>query len=295
MITSYEVGAIFKIVNEASPALLKILKQVRELNLAIDKARENMALLGKAVMPTGLTTAVAETGDLAKAWGDVAKNAAIAQKAIGNASSTAVRSVPAAAAAAGGGGRGGRHRPGWLGGGSHVSGPGASIPGGGHVRFGGGAMAAAGLLGYGVYEAAEMQDAVWQLIYHSGGEQNDANRAKFRKMLQDSMAESGYGLHDIAESAKQEIRMFQGTPGGGIDVLPEMLRAATIEFETKGRKPRRVDEGADRPRAHDETIFAGGHQEAGAGIRVPVDGQSRLAVLNRARRRLCRAAAAIRP
>jgi hypothetical protein len=56
-------------------------------------------------------------------------------------------------------------------------------------------------------------------------------------MLQDSMSESGYGLHDIAESAKQEIRMFQGTPGGGIDVLPEMLRAATIESRLKGESP----------------------------------------------------------
>jgi hypothetical protein len=51
------------------------------------------------------------------------------------------------------------------------------------------------------------------------------------------MAESGYGLHDISESAKQEIRMFQGTPGGGIDVLPEMLRAATIESRLKGESP----------------------------------------------------------
>jgi hypothetical protein len=31
--------------------------------------------------------------------------------------------------------------------------------------------------------------------------------------------------------------MFQGTPGGGIDVLPEMLRAATIESRLKGESP----------------------------------------------------------
>ena len=61
-----------------------------ELNLAIDKARENLATLGNSVMPTGLTNAVAETGDLAKAWGDVAKNAAVAQRAIGQASSPQV-------------------------------------------------------------------------------------------------------------------------------------------------------------------------------------------------------------
>jgi hypothetical protein len=38
-------------------------------------------------MPTGLTNAVAETGDLPKPWGDVAKNATVAQRAIGQASS----------------------------------------------------------------------------------------------------------------------------------------------------------------------------------------------------------------
>jgi hypothetical protein len=236
MITSFEVGAVFRIVNEASPALRTILRQIRELNVAIDKARENMATLGKSVVPLGLSKAVGETEGLATAWGNVAKNAVAAQRAIGSASSAAVRAPAAAAAASAGGG--GRHRPGFLGGGrSHVSGPGLSIPGGGHVRRSGGAMAGAGLLGYGVYEAAQMVDAVFQLIYHSGLEQSDANRSKFRKMLQDSMSESGYGLHDIAESAKQEIRMFAGTPGHGIDVLPEMLRAATIESRLKGESP----------------------------------------------------------
>jgi hypothetical protein len=83
-----------------------------------------------------------------------------------------------------------------------------------------------------------MEDAVFQLVYHSGVEGNDANKAKFRKILQDSMRDSGFGLKDIAESAKQEIRIFQGTPGGGIDVLPEMLRAATTEARLKGGNPK---------------------------------------------------------
>jgi hypothetical protein len=232
MITSFEVGAVFKIINEASPALLKMLRQVRELNEMISKTRENIALIGK---PAAMGTAIAETGDLAKVWADVAKNAGAARLAISQAAATAVRSAPAATAAGGGGGR---HRPRWLGGGgAHINGPGAGIPGSGHVRFGGGAMAAAGLVGYGAYEAAQMEDAVFQMIYHSGGEQNDANRRSFRKVLQDAMAESGYGLHDISEAAKQELRMFQGTKGGGLDVLPEMLRAATIESRLKGESP----------------------------------------------------------
>lgn len=82
-----------------------------------------------------------------------------------------------------------------------------------------------------------MEDQVFQLIYHSGLENNDANKSRFRRILQDAMKQTGFGLHDIAESAKQEIRMFQGTPGGGIDVLPEMLKSAAIEARLKGESP----------------------------------------------------------
>lgn len=268
MITSFEVGSIFRIVDEASPALRVILREVRALNAQLDQARASLTSLGKFAMPTGLTAAVGETAALAKAWSDVAANAVIAQRAIGAASTAAVRSAPAAAAAATsaartalpaaaaaatgggsgagrptGGGGGGAHRPGGLSGGAHIYGPGFSMPGGTHVRMGGGrmgggatgAMVGAGLLGYGVYEAAQMEDAVFQMIFHARMEQNDVNRAKFRKIIQDSMASSGYGLHETAESAKQAIRMFQGTPGGGIDVLPEMLAAATTEARLKDK------------------------------------------------------------
>ena len=38
MITAFEVGSVFRIIDEASPALRLILRQVRELNLALDKA-----------------------------------------------------------------------------------------------------------------------------------------------------------------------------------------------------------------------------------------------------------------
>jgi hypothetical protein len=98
-------------------------------------------------------------------------------------------------------------------------------------------MAAAGLVGYAGYEAAQMEDAVFQLIYHSGLENNEANKTRFRTIIQNAMKETGFGLHDISESAKQEIRMFQGTPGGGLDVLPEMLKAAAIEARLKGNSP----------------------------------------------------------
>lgn len=241
MITSFEVGSIFKIIDQASPALRKILAEVRQLNLALDKARANLASLGKSVVPAGLTSAVAQTDALATAWGNVAKNAGAAQIAIGRA---AARSALPPAAGGGGGGGGaarvpGGHRPGGLGGG-HVYGPSARLPGGTHIsagRMGGGggaAMAGAGLAAYSVYEAAEIEKYVFQLLYHSGLESNDANKAKFRKIIQDAMISSGYGVKEISESALQEVRMFKGTAGGGIDVLPEMLRAATTEAMLKG-------------------------------------------------------------
>jgi hypothetical protein len=47
MISSFTVGSIFRIVDEASPALRLILRQVRELNVAIDKARQNLASIGR--------------------------------------------------------------------------------------------------------------------------------------------------------------------------------------------------------------------------------------------------------
>jgi len=78
--------------------------------------------------------AVGETEGLATAWGNVAKDAAAAQRAIGTPSAAAARGGGGGAAGVGAAGAaargGGRHRPGFL---------------------GGGAMAGAGLLGYGVY------------------------------------------------------------------------------------------------------------------------------------------------
>jgi hypothetical protein len=60
-ITSFSVGARFQILDEASPTLRKILAEVRELNVAIDKARASLAGLGKSVMPVGLKTAIGDT------------------------------------------------------------------------------------------------------------------------------------------------------------------------------------------------------------------------------------------
>src|SRR5712671_6608900 len=111
MISGFEVGAIFRIIDEASPALRKILAEVRELNKVIDQARANLATLGKSAMPVGLTTAVGETQALARAWQEVAAASALAGRSLTTATAAAntasARSAAAAAATGGYGGGGG--------------------------------------------------------------------------------------------------------------------------------------------------------------------------------------------
>ena len=81
MITSYEVGAIFKLVDSASPTLRSILAEVRKLNLALDKARENLATIGRGAT-VGLGSAVGETQALAGAWREVAAASAMTDQFI---------------------------------------------------------------------------------------------------------------------------------------------------------------------------------------------------------------------
>jgi hypothetical protein len=65
MITSFEVGAVFRIVNEASPALRMILRQIRELNVAIDKA---LGRAGGAVVIIDTAVAAAGAGGKDHRW-----------------------------------------------------------------------------------------------------------------------------------------------------------------------------------------------------------------------------------
>jgi hypothetical protein len=229
MITTFEVGAVFKIINEASPALAAILKEVRSLNTAITKAKEGLASIGLSVSTIKLGTAVAETDALAASWGLVAKNAASARLAMGSAATVAARAPGTSAGA-------GRHRPGWLsGGGAHIGGPSVPVPGGSHIRLGRGAgIAALGLAGYGVEQAAGVEDYVWQMIYHSGLEHDEATKSKFRKVLQDATIATGFNMHDVGEAALQEIRMMQGTKDGGIGSLSTFLNVAGTEARAKG-------------------------------------------------------------
>ena len=219
MISSFEVGATFRIINAASPELTRILKQVRELNASIEKARASLAEIGK---PAAMGTAIAETGNLARAWGDVAKNAEAAKLAIGNASMASARAaLPTAAAAAtgGGGAGGGRHRPGFL-----------ARGGAGHH----GMIAAGAGLAWGIDQAAKTDDFAWRIEDISGLPHNDAAvHAKVRKIIQDAQVRTGFSLDDVGKAALSVVRLMQGTPGGGLDALPEILTSSATEARRK--------------------------------------------------------------
>jgi hypothetical protein len=235
MFTSYAVGAVFKILDEASPGLKKILESVRELNKAITLTRDNLKGLGAA---PGLGAAIAETDSLAAAWRNVGESAAAAAKLVAasarSAGAAAATSVPSVASPGIGGGR---HRPGWFGGsGAHVTGPGVALPGGSHVRVGGNtAMVTGGAIGYGIYEDAQLMKDIHWINYHLGRADTKENVAQVRKILEDAMISTGMPMRDIAKSATDEARLLKGTPGesSGIAALPDFLRAAAAEALAK--------------------------------------------------------------
>jgi hypothetical protein len=240
MITGYEIGAVFRILDEATGPLRKILESVRALNKAITGARENLAGFSGVVAP-GLAGAITETNSLAAAWTRVGESAAAAAKVVASSAAASARSaaasVPTAGVAAGAAtaavGGGGGFRPGI--GGAHITGPGVGLPGGSHARLGGTPMAVgAGLAAYGIYEAANMEDAVWQLIYHSGQKNTKENKDRFRKIIEEGMKATGYGLKEVAGAAIQDVRLMQCTPGGGLEQLPETLKIAAVEARLKG-------------------------------------------------------------
>ena len=252
MITSYEVGSVFKIVDQASPVLKRLAVQFGELDALIVKTHKNLSsfssarFTGLGTRLKGINEQMAALGvNSGKAFGgvDVAIQSSIARvqalRAEVGLLGAEMRGLGRIGVAGGGGG-GGRHtRPGQSGGGSgggpHFGQMSVPLPGKSHLHLGGNAaLAGAGLIGYGVYEEAQMEDAIFQLLYHTGMNGTKENKGLFRNILQKAMSETGYGLNDVAEAAKTETRMFKGVPGGGLDVLPEMLRAAAIESRLKG-------------------------------------------------------------
>jgi hypothetical protein len=233
MITGFEVGSVFKIIDEATGPLRKILESVRELTKAITNAREGMAGFSGAVAP-GLAGAITQVNELTAAWDrTAAASVAAARAATASARSAAAASVPSAgvSAAATGGLRGSAR-----GGGAHVTGPGIPLPGGGHFRLPGTpALIGAAVGGLSLVEAANMELDETVMNYHLGLENTKENAAKVRKTLEEGMVATGKDLPEVAKAATDFARTMRDTPGFDVmKELPKFLRAAWIESISKG-------------------------------------------------------------
>lgn len=257
MITSFEVGSIFRIIDEATPVIERIERQVTALDTIINKARENLTALGvsgkEALAPLvgSLETVGTEFEGVNKQVSSMSRRMTTATERATALAGALDRAAAAGAGVAsvpmvGGGGvarggvyaRGARAQGGGGLGGMHVSGMSQRIPGG-HVYFRGGnnaAMAGAGALAYGMYEQAKLEDAVFQMKWHAGMANTPENDEYFRNLIQSTASRTGFDYHEIAEAATDEIRLLKGAGGsesGGLGILPEMLRAAAVEAKVK--------------------------------------------------------------
>jgi hypothetical protein len=95
MITSFEVGSVFKIVDQASPVLKNLSREVAALNKLVKELKVNLVGVSDLLRTTfekinpSIASAVIETRELATEW-----------QAVATAAANATRSLTAAAGAA---------------------------------------------------------------------------------------------------------------------------------------------------------------------------------------------------
>jgi len=138
----------------------------------------------------------------------------------------------AAAGAGAGSNRVGRARHG----GPHFGRVGTEIPGG-HASLGGGpAMAAAGIIGYGVYEAAEMRDEVNRLMITGqvDAEKWGATRDQLGKLLMDSASLTTFSVKQVGEALSKSERAMSGLDvQTKMSVTKELIPYAAAEAKLK--------------------------------------------------------------
>lgn len=236
MITSYEVGAVLKVIDEASPALGRMSKVAKEFSDLLIKINDSLKIMSGVIVDNfgKVDEALVASLDTARALKIEIGEIAAASRAIGRISIAG----PGGSGGGSGGGGGAWRRPGGGGGSfghvgrtsvgphgitsSHFSMPTTPV------------LAAGAAVGYAAWLDAKMEDAIAQIEYHTGEKDSPENNTKYRKIIQDAMSKTGSSLDSVVEATKQEVRMFKGTPGGGVDVLPEMLTAAATEARLKG-------------------------------------------------------------
>lgn len=253
MINAGEVGAVFRIVDEGSPVLRRLMEQFNALQGAIERTQAAMKALA---MPPGLNRSLGTmegrfraVADASKVTGDVASasfakiDSAMAATAanLGNVSRE-MKAIAAEARAINGPASlrtGGGSRGGGSGGGVHFGGAAVPLPGDQHVRISGTpAIAAAGAIAYGAFEEGKIEDFA-NRIFMTGGlpvGNLTANPlfGKIRDAILKAYVTTGLPLDQIEEG------ILTGTRGlAGIDLekrlalMPGLLAASATEAYLK--------------------------------------------------------------
>jgi hypothetical protein len=254
MISAGEVGAVFKVVDEASPALRRILEQMNALTAAVDRTQ---LALKSLTMPPGLNRSLgltekrfANIADASKVTGDVVASTfvKIDRAAAATASNVAnigreLKAIGAEARAMGGLGSlrygGGPRGPGG-GGGVHFGGASVPLPGEQHARITGGPLlAAGGALAYGTYEEASIEDFI-NRIFRTGGIPLGTPNAQnpLFKVTRDAIlkayVQTGLPLEQIEEGILTGTRGLSGLSlEKRLALMPFLLQSSATEAYLK--------------------------------------------------------------
>jgi hypothetical protein len=268
MITTFEVGSIFRIVDEASPVLKKLIDQTTALDKIINTTRANIDKLGAtpalAPLIAAMQTVRTEAATVNTAITSMSRRMATAQTnasamavALNNAATAQARlsSMPpiippgrggvygrAAAAQARGGGAaptGG----GGVGGGGHIGYRQAGIPvPGGHLHGTGAGFVAAGAAAYSAYESLEVSDIVSRglaNVYPEGLPSDaDAKRKELTQAIVDQARMTKLPLKTVSKMALDEIKTNANQPWEArMRILPLVIQSAAREAYVKDTDP----------------------------------------------------------
>jgi hypothetical protein len=231
MISSLEVGSVFRIVDDASPALKLITDQLKLLNEQADAAKEILGSISKTAF-AGLDTKIGTVTDSIKGIGDVGATAAEKMTASFDAATVAMSASLSKVAAqiAGlkfeGGAVGGGAPPSVLSrgrfsgggpGGPHVTTPHVGAGGFGVGGFGGALGVGVAALGYGAFLDAEVQDAAARMFLTGQmkapeGMTKTALFSTIRDTIQDISTKTGYGPKEVSDAMLGVERQFGGLP-----------------------------------------------------------------------------------
>jgi hypothetical protein len=226
MINAYEVGAVFKVIDQASPALRFITREMAVLRQVIKDTKLELRTLGASFkMASAALTGLNRAGNLTNLNTGLNRATAAADRLV-----VSLRSAASTSLTIGGGG-GGRvpHGPGRT----RVSG------GGSHGMGGMIGMGLLGALGVGIDEEAKAEDIAarafitGQVKIDSGMRYTDAF-GKLRDLIQKNASLGGFAPHEVGEAVLGSERQFAGLSfDKRMSVLDTMLPFAMQEARLK--------------------------------------------------------------